>query len=39
MPTGEKVIFYMYFGVQIPSPALKNISLESYSKSKNESCF
>jgi hypothetical protein len=21
MPTGEKVNFYMYFGVQIPSPA------------------
>jgi hypothetical protein len=22
MPTGEKVKFYRYFGVQIPSPAL-----------------
>jgi hypothetical protein len=22
MPTGEKVKFYMYFGVQIPPPAL-----------------
>jgi hypothetical protein len=26
MSTGEKVKFYMYFGVQIPSPASKNIS-------------
>jgi hypothetical protein len=26
IPTGVKVYFYMYFGVQIPSPALKNIS-------------
>jgi hypothetical protein len=24
MSTGEKVEFYMYFGVQIPSPALSS---------------
>jgi hypothetical protein len=29
MSTGEKGKFYMYFGVQIPSPAHKNISLET----------
>ena len=36
MSTGEKVQFYMYFGVQIPSPAFRNIPLEMNVLSANQ---